>query len=165
VSLDRTRNRLALFFIDLDNFKMINDSLGHEVGDRVLVEVGRRLKRICRQGDTVARFGGDEFVMLCNVRDVDVVRSIANRAVKAIGEKLVAEGQDFCITGSIGIVVNDDPSANPGVLLQAADIAMYQAKGAGRNRFQISDGRLEALSDKRLGGLSDYRLGALAEGT
>jgi GGDEF domain-containing protein len=114
VSLDRTRNRLALFFIDLDNFKMINDSLGHEVGDRVLVEVGRRLKRICRQGDTVARFGGDEFVMLCNVRDVDVVRSIANRAVKAIGEKLVAEGQDFCITGSIGIVVNDDPSIDPG---------------------------------------------------
>ncbi|MGD0811159.1 MAG: GGDEF domain-containing protein [Acidimicrobiales bacterium] len=147
LGLDRTCNRMALLFIDLDNFKMINDSLGHEAGDRVLVEVGRRLTRICRQGDTVARFGGDEFVMLCNVRDVDVVHSIAKRAVKAIGEKVVAEGQDFCITGSIGIVVNDDPSADPGVLLQAADIAMYQAKGAGRNRFQVSDGRLGSFAD------------------
>ncbi len=147
LGLDRTCNRMALLFIDLDNFKMINDSLGHEAGDRVLVEVGRRLTRICRQGDTVARFGGDEFVMLCNVRDVDVVHSIAKRAVRAIGEKVVAEGQDFCITGSIGIVVNDDPSADPGVLLQAADIAMYQAKGAGRNRFQVSDGRLGSFAD------------------
>jgi GGDEF domain-containing protein len=85
--------------------------------------------------------------MLCNVRDFEVVDVIANRAVKAIGEKLVAEGQDFCITASIGIVVNDDPSVGPGVLLQAADIAMYQAKGAGRNRFQVSDGRLEALAE------------------
>ena len=147
VSLDRTCNRLALFFIDLDNFKMINDSLGHEAGDRVLVEVGRRLSRICRQGDTVARFGGDEFVMLCNVPDYGVVDAIAKRAVKAISEKVVAEGRDFCITGSIGIVVSDDPSADPGVLLQGADIAMYQAKAAGRNRFQVSDGKLEALAD------------------
>jgi diguanylate cyclase (GGDEF)-like protein/PAS domain S-box-containing protein len=145
VSLDRSHGRVGLFFVDLDNFKVINDSLGHEAGDRVLVEAGRRLSRISRRGDTVARFGGDEFVLLCRaLQDDDDVRLIASRAVRAIGEKFVHEGTDLTITGSIGVVVTADPGASPGVLLQQADIAMYEAKGAGRDGFRMFDSDLRA---------------------
>ncbi len=145
VALDRSHARVGLIFVDLDNFKVINDSLGHDAGDRVLVEVGRRLSRISRRGDTVARFGGDEFVLLCSaLRDDDDVRLIASRAVRAIGERFVHEGHDLTVTGSIGVVVTSDPAASPGVLLQQADIAMYEAKGAGRDGFRIFDSDLRA---------------------
>jgi diguanylate cyclase (GGDEF)-like protein/PAS domain S-box-containing protein len=145
VSLDRTHGRVALFFVDLDNFKVINDSAGHEAGDRVLVEVGRRLCRISRRGDTVARFGGDEFVLLCSaLKDDDDVRLIASRAVRAIGERFGYEGHDLTVTGSVGVVVTADPTASPGVLLQQADIAMYEAKDAGRDGFRIFDSDLRA---------------------
>jgi diguanylate cyclase (GGDEF)-like protein/PAS domain S-box-containing protein len=144
-SLDRTGSRVGLFFVDLDNFKVINDSYGHEAGDRVLVEVGRRLTRVSRRGDTVARFGGDEFVLLRGaLRDDDDARLIASRAVRAIGERFVHRGNDLTVTGSIGVVVTADPSASPGVLLQQADIALYEAKGAGRDGFRVFDSDLRA---------------------
>ena len=145
LALDRSHGRIAVLFVDLDNFKLINDSLGHEAGDRVLVEVGRRLSRISRRGDTVARFGGDEFVLLCNgLRADDDVRLIASRAVRAIGKRYTEDGNDLTITGSIGVVVTSDPLAEPGELLQQADIAMYDAKGAGRDGFRIFDASLHA---------------------
>ena len=145
VSLDRSHARVGLFFVDLDNFKVINDSLGHDAGDRVLVEVGQRLSRISRRGDTVARFGGDEFILLCSsLQDDDDVRLIASRAVRAIGEKFVHEGNNLTVTGSIGVVVTADPAASPGVLLQQADIAMYEAKDAGRDGFRVFDSDLRA---------------------
>jgi diguanylate cyclase (GGDEF)-like protein/PAS domain S-box-containing protein len=145
LALDRTHGRVAVLFVDLDNFKMINDSLGHEAGDRVLVEVGRRLARISRRADTVARFGGDEFVLLCSgLRADDDVRLIASRAVRSIGRKFVEDGLDLTVTGSIGVVVTSDPSAEPGALLQQADIAMYDAKGAGRDGFRMFDATLHA---------------------
>ena len=88
VALERAQGRVGLILVDLDNFKAINDSLGHEAGDRVLVEVGGRLSRISRRGDTVARFGGDEFVLLCrSLRDDDDVRLIASRVARAVGER------------------------------------------------------------------------------
>lgn len=140
--LDRTKSRVGLFFIDLDNFKTINDSLGHDAGDRVLVEVGRRLTRISRRGDTVARFGGDEFVLLCSsLHDDDDVRLIASRAVRAIGEKFLDGDENLSVTGSIGVVVTSDPMADPGELLQQADIAMYEAKDAGRDCFRLFDSK------------------------
>jgi diguanylate cyclase (GGDEF)-like protein/PAS domain S-box-containing protein len=145
VSLDRTHGRVGLFFVDLDNFKTINDSYGHDGGDRVLVEVGRRLSRISRRGDTVARFGGDEFVLLRGaLRDDDDARLIASRAVRAIGERFVHEGQDLTVTGSIGVVVTADPLADPGMLLRQADTALYEAKGAGRDCFRLFDADLRA---------------------
>jgi diguanylate cyclase (GGDEF)-like protein/PAS domain S-box-containing protein len=142
VSLDRTHGQVALFFIDLDNFKTINDSLGHEAGDRVLVEVGRRLGRICRRSDTVARFGGDEFVLLCSLRADEDVRLIASRAVRAIGKRFSSEGDDLTVTASVGVIVTSDPSSDPGTLLQQADIAMYEAKSAGRDGFRLYDSKL-----------------------
>jgi diguanylate cyclase (GGDEF)-like protein/PAS domain S-box-containing protein len=142
VSLDRTHGRVALFFIDLDNFKSINDSLGHEAGDRVLVEVGRRLGRICRRSDTVARFGGDEFVLLCALRSDEDVRLIASRAVRAIGKRFSSDGDDLTVTASVGVIVTSDASSDPGTLLQQADIAMYEAKSAGRDGFRLYDSKL-----------------------
>ncbi|HMK96175.1 MAG TPA: GGDEF domain-containing protein, partial [Acidimicrobiales bacterium] len=140
LALDRSRTRVALFFIDLDNFKRINDSRGHEAGDRVLVEVARRLTKVSRRGDTVARFGGDEFVILCTgLRADDDVRLIASRVVRAIGRKFVEEGNDLTVTGSIGIVITGDHMVEPGELLQQADIAMYEAKADGRDGFRIFD--------------------------
>ena len=145
LALDRTHGRVAVLFVDLDNFKSINDSLGHEAGDRVLVEVGRRLSRISRRGDTVARFGGDEFVLLCSgLRADDDVRLIASRAVRAIGKRYVDDGTDLTVTGSIGVVVTGDPMADPGELLQQADIAMYDAKAGGRDCFRLFDTNLHA---------------------
>jgi diguanylate cyclase (GGDEF)-like protein/PAS domain S-box-containing protein len=147
VALDRRRGRVGLFFIDLDNFKVINDSHGHDAGDRVLVEVGRRLSRISRRGDTVARFGGDEFVLLRGaLRDDDDARLIASRALRAIGERFVHGGNDLTVTGSIGVVVTDDPLADPGMLLRQADTALYEAKGAGRDCFKLFDADLHARS-------------------
>lgn len=145
LALDRSHGRVAVLFVDLDNFKAINDSLGHEAGDRVLAEVARRLARISRRGDTVARFGGDEFVLLCSgLRVDDDVRLIASRAVRAIGKRFVEDGNDLTITGSIGVVVSSDPAAEPGELLQQADIAMYDAKASGRDGFRIFDSNLYA---------------------
>lgn len=140
VSLRRTSTRVGLFFVDLDNFKAINDSHGHSAGDRLLVEVGRRLRRICRRGDTVARFGGDEFVLLCSALSGDAeARSIAVRVVQAIGERFMDGDDDLSTTGSVGVAVTDDPSSDPGDLLLKADIAMYEAKRVGRNGFFVFD--------------------------
>jgi diguanylate cyclase (GGDEF)-like protein/PAS domain S-box-containing protein len=145
VALDRSHGRVAVFFVDLDNFKAINDSHGHDAGDRVLVEVGRRLTRISRRGDTVCRFGGDEFVLLrTNLKNGDDARLIASRAVAAIGERFVHQGIDLSVTGSVGAVVTADPLADPEVLLQQADIALHEAKSAGRDCFRFFDADLHA---------------------
>jgi diguanylate cyclase (GGDEF)-like protein/PAS domain S-box-containing protein len=145
VALERSRGRVALLFIDLDDFKTINDTLGHDAGDRVLVEVSRRLLWVSRRGDTVARFGGDEFVLLCSgLRADDDTRLIANRAVRAIGQRYVEDGLDLTVTGSIGVAVTSDASMDPGEMLRQADIAMFNAKNGGRNGFRLFDPTLHA---------------------
>ena len=136
--LERQPGQLALLFIDLDNFKTINDSFGHETGDKVLVEVARRLTSVARRADTVARLGGDEFVMLCTaLRDDDDPRLLGDRVVRAVAHPYIENDVDLSITASVGIVLTGDPIADPGQLLQDADIAMYRAKDAGKNCFQV----------------------------
>ncbi|HXZ82183.1 MAG TPA: EAL domain-containing protein [Acidimicrobiales bacterium] len=136
--LERHPGRLALLFVDLDNFKTINDSFGHDVGDKVLVEVARRLTNVTRRADTVARLGGDEFVMLCTgLRDDDDPRLLGDRVVRAVAQPFVEDGVDLSTTASVGIVLTSDPIVDPGELLQEADAAMYEAKEAGKNRFQV----------------------------
>jgi len=136
--LERQPGQLALLFIDLDNFKTINDSFGHETGDKVLVEVARRLTSVARRADTVARLGGDEFVMLCTaLRDDDDPRLLGDRVVRAVAHPFIENDVDLSITASVGIVLTGDPIADPGQLLQDADIAMYRAKDAGKNCFQV----------------------------
>jgi diguanylate cyclase (GGDEF)-like protein/PAS domain S-box-containing protein len=138
--LERQPGRIAVLFIDLDYFKTINDTLGHATGDRVLIEVAQRLEGVSRRTDTVARFGGDEFVVLCDKLRLDEdVRVVADRVVRALSAPLVVDGREVEVSGSIGIVVNDDPYAKADDLMRDADAAMYQAKERGRGRFQFFD--------------------------
>jgi len=140
LAMERHPSQLAVLFIDLDNFKEINDSYGHDAGDLVLAEVGRRLSALARRGDTVARLGGDEFVMLCGELDAHaVVRLIGDRIIRSIAVPYVDSGRDFSVTCSVGIVVTSDVNADPDRLISHADMAMYEAKKAGRNRYQVYD--------------------------
>ncbi len=140
VALERRPGRVGLMFVDLDDFKDVNDAFGHDAGDRVLVEVGRRLRGVARRTDTVARLGGDEFVVLLSYLhdDADFVL-ICDRIANAIRSPLTLGGRDIRVTGSVGIAVTDDPRINPGELLRRSDVAMYGAKRAGRDRFEIFD--------------------------
>jgi chemotaxis family two-component system sensor kinase Cph1 len=126
----------ALLFVDLDDFKRINDDYGHDVGDAVILEVARRLLAHSRATDVVVRLGGDEFVVLCDgVRGADV-RTLAGRIVEAVAAPIVVGAQVVAVTASCGLVVADAGAPRSG-LLEAADAAMYRAKRAGRNR--VSD--------------------------
>lgn len=151
--------RLALFFIDLDDFKSINDTLGHEVGDRVLRDVGRSLTRISRRGDTVARLGGDEFVLLSTgLRDGDDVELICDRVMRAVGAPQHDGPHDLTVTCSLGAVVTSECSAGPDELLQQADIAMYAAKRSGGNRFEVYTTELRGLTNSSRGLAAELRL-------
>jgi diguanylate cyclase (GGDEF)-like protein/PAS domain S-box-containing protein len=140
ISMERRPGRLAVLFVDLDHFKEVNDSFGHDAGDQVLAEVGRRLSRFSRRSDTVARLGGDEFVVLCaSLRDEDDVSLIADRIVEGIRADFVKDGDELSVTCSVGFIVTSDPHAEPEELIRGADEAMYEAKASGRNRYRVFD--------------------------
>jgi diguanylate cyclase (GGDEF)-like protein/PAS domain S-box-containing protein len=134
-ALPRHRGALAVLFLDVDRFKVINDSLGHEAGDGVLVELGQRLERLMRPGDTVARFGGDEFVVLCQHIDhpAEAVH-VAERLTEGLSGSIAVNGSDVVVTVSVGIAMSSSPADLAGDLLRDADAAMYRAKRDGRAR-------------------------------
>ena len=139
-ALERQPGRLAVLFLDLDHFKTVNDSFGHDAGDRVLAEVGHRLSLLSRNADTVARLGGDEFVVVCGaLREDDDVGLIADRIVRGIRVPYVEDGRDLSITCSVGIAVASDPLSEAEQLISDADGAMYEAKEAGRNCSRVFD--------------------------
>jgi diguanylate cyclase (GGDEF)-like protein/PAS domain S-box-containing protein len=138
--LERLPGSVAVLFIDLDHFKEINDTLGHETGDRVLVEVGRRLTLLSRRSDTLSRFGGDEFVLLCDRLEHDEdVRIIGDRLVRSLAEPFVDGDRELSLSASIGIVVVSDPQADVSTVVRNADEAMYNAKAKGRDRCYVFD--------------------------
>ena len=148
----RTGECFALLFIDLDRFKSINDNLGHAVGDQVLVAVTRRLRGSVRASDTVARYAGDEFIVLLRhiVRNEDVAR-VAEKIVQAMEEPLQLEqGPELHITTSIGISFFPDDASDAETLLKHADDAMYVAKSRGRNNFQIYEVSPEQAKQQNL---------------
>jgi diguanylate cyclase (GGDEF)-like protein/PAS domain S-box-containing protein len=134
----RYGQRLAVLFIDLDNFKFVNDSLGHALGDRMLVILADRLQKSIRSADTVARYGGDEFVIVisCLDRDDDAV-TVANNVQAQISQPLTIDGYEFGITCSIGISLFPKDGDSVETLLKNADAAMYRAKEQSRNTFQF----------------------------
>jgi diguanylate cyclase (GGDEF)-like protein/PAS domain S-box-containing protein len=140
LDLERHPSALAVLFVDLDHFKEINDSFGHDAGDHVLAEIGRRLVLLARHADSVARLGGDEFVVLCrDLGEDDDVARIVERIVCGLRAPYLEGGRDLSITASVGIVVTADPLAEPERLVRDADAAMYQAKKAGRDCYRADD--------------------------
>ncbi|WP_301276100.1 EAL domain-containing protein [Dechloromonas sp.] len=147
----RDGGRVAVMFIDLDRFKLINDTLGHHVGDLLLIDVANRLRDAVRDSDVVARLGGDEFVvMLTAIENSSGVALVAEKLVKAVGELYVIEGHDLYITPSIGIAIFPTDGGDGDVLMKNADAAMYHAKNAGRNNFQFFDEKMNSAALERL---------------
>ncbi len=141
---------LAVLFIDLDNFKTINDSLGHAAGDHVLVETAHRIRSTLRTEDTAARLGGDEFAVLLEDSEVTGAARVAERIRAALGTPFWVTGQEVYISASIGIAVGQ-PGDTTGELLRNADVAMYTAKGKGKSRFEIFEPAMHDAVVARLG--------------
>ena len=147
----RYNKPLAVAFIDLDRFKQINDTLGHDAGDELLKEVASRLKTCLRDSDVVARLGGDEFVvLLTDLEEEKYAATVAQKILTAIARPFVLLGQEFRVTASIGISTYPLDGQNEKTLTKNADIAMYQAKEDGKNNFQFYSEKLNANSLERL---------------
>jgi diguanylate cyclase (GGDEF)-like protein/PAS domain S-box-containing protein len=153
-ALDRTKRShtwVAVLFCDLDRFKFINDSLGHDAGDRLLGELARRLQEVVRPGDTVARFGGDEFTILCEgIEDESHALAIAERVGRVAATPFVLGDAEVFVTMSIGIALGTGPRARPAALIENADAAMYRAKARGGNRHEVFDHDMRARAKRRL---------------
>jgi diguanylate cyclase (GGDEF)-like protein/PAS domain S-box-containing protein len=146
----RTSTKLAVLFIDLDNFKSVNDNLGHDVGDEVLVEVSRRIKSCVREVDTVARYSGDEFiVVLGNVFTESAVWRIANDIVASVGKPYVLPMQQLHCGASVGISFFPDDATDADTLIIKADQAMYEVKKSGRNGWQFYTSEMQRKSEHR----------------
>jgi diguanylate cyclase (GGDEF)-like protein/PAS domain S-box-containing protein len=158
ISMQHESN-LAVLFIDLDRFKLVNDSFGHASGDELLLELARRFKTTSRKGDVVSRFSGDEFVVLCpNVRDLDHAVELASEYSKVTGAPFrLSTGRSVVVTCSVGVayVVQGDQTAQD--ILQQADTAMFKAKNSGRSRIEVFDESLRVNSVARLEIYDDLR--------
>ena len=164
----RYQTHAGLLYLDLDHFKTLNDSLGHDIGDELLIQVANRLKLCVRDEDTVARLGGDEFVLLLSSREVskesmlDRAITTAERVQATLEVPYQLKGHIHHITPSIGITLIPQPNTTPGELLKQADTAMYHAKNSGRNSISFYSGDMQRRADQRLVMEKDIRI-ALAE--
>ena len=150
--LRRGEHDFAVFFVDLDQFKVVNDSLGHRVGDELLVLLAHRLSSSLRPGDTVARLGGDEFAVLVDdvASPADAI-GVARRALEGFGPSFHPLGHELFSTASIGIVLGARSYSRPEEYLRDADTAMYRAKARGRGQFEIFDSSMHALASSTPG--------------
>jgi diguanylate cyclase (GGDEF)-like protein len=149
--IERRQTTVAVMFVDLDRFKLINDGMDHSAGDAVLQAVGRQLCDVVRAEDTVARFGGDEFVVLTEVHTADEALAMANRLRRAVATPVPMGGRELIVTASVGVVLTRQ-WVEPAALLRDADAAMYRAKDSGRNRVEVfsEDVRLRAIEKLEL---------------
>ncbi|MDE3206135.1 MAG: EAL domain-containing protein [Acidobacteriota bacterium] len=157
--LSRRHGQVAVLFVDLDNFKLINDSLGHSLGDSVVASVARRLRAAVRLPDTVARFGGDEFVIVSESDDPAAVRDLADRIRRVVSAPLVVAQRSITVTASIGYASTTDADTSPDSLLADADMAMYEAKRAGKNAVAQFAPELRRRTTDHLDAVSGIRRG------
>jgi diguanylate cyclase (GGDEF)-like protein len=151
VRADRRAHSIAVLFLDLDNFKVVNDSLGHQAGDQLLVTVGERLRACLRPVDTAARLGGDEFtVLLEDIRDFSEVTRLAEQIAETLAAPLNLDGHELSTTASIGIALSTSSQDRPELLLANADAAMYRAKSNGKARFELFEQSMNARAMERL---------------
>lgn len=146
----RSQAPVAVMFLDLDHFKDINDTLGHSVGDALLIELANRLRLVLREEDTVSRLGGDEFIFLLHGLDVTKVSHVAQKVLDVIAEPCRIEPYDLNVTGSIGIAMYPDDGADLETLLKCADTAMYRAKNDGRQTYRFFTAEMQARSARQL---------------
>jgi diguanylate cyclase (GGDEF)-like protein len=148
---ERKHSQFAVMFIDLDQFKDINDTLGHTVGDQLLIKMASRIDHALREYDTVVRFGGDEFVAVTDCFDsIETIDLIAHRVIDAISKPVKLVDKDTFVTASIGIACYPDNGKDTTSLLKHADVAMYQAKNAGKNQFQSYDRKSASIQNRKL---------------
>jgi diguanylate cyclase (GGDEF)-like protein len=153
----RSRGHFALMFIDLDGFKSINDTLGHYVGDVMLIEVAKRLSGAIRGEDTVARLGGDEFVVLADLNNPEDAIPVAAKLVDAIAEVVMIEGSELRVSASIGIAIYPEDGCEQNTLMVNADAAMYYTKRSGRNGYNFYEASMNANARNLLQLLRDLR--------
>ena len=147
----RRSSFVAVLFLDLDHFKVINDSLGHSVGDELLKQVARRLRNSVREGDTVARVGGDEFtIVLQEIARPDDAAAVAKKVLRQIAEPMEVSGHKLYVTTSIGVTVFPQDGGDAEALLKTADAAMYRAKAEGRNTYQMATPDLSRSTHERM---------------
>ncbi len=151
IDADHFGHYMALLYLDLDNFKMVNDTLGHDVGDILLKEVSNLLADTVRSGDNVARLGGDEFaIILCNLRKPEYAASIARKIIEKFQQAFYLDEQEIYTSASIGIAVYPLSGDNPIDLVKNADTAMYSAKRLGKNRYQFFSHELNKHNEDNL---------------
>ncbi len=146
----RAQGSVALMFLDLDHFKTINDSLGHRVGDAVLVQLASRLRAAVREQDTISRLGGDEFIILMPDTHAAGAAQVATKLLQMAQSPMLVQGHELAITPSIGIAIYPKDGADLDTLSKCADAAMYRAKADGRNGFHLYSGEIQGNSDRRL---------------
>lgn len=158
LSAGRSEGFVAVLFVDLDGFKLVNDTLGHAGGDRLLQEVAERLRECVRATDTVGRIGGDEFtVILPSLTETQDAAIIVRKLLRRLAEPLRIESRELLVTASIGISIFPDDGPSVDVLLQCADTAMYRAKESGKNGYQFFSQDMNARAEERLTFLSRLR--------
>ncbi len=158
----RNKRKLAAMFLDLDRFKLVNDTLGHSMGDRLLKAVANRLQSCLRSGDTLSRFGGDEFTLLLpEVRTRDDVVVIAEKILNRLSEPFVIDGHELFVGASIGIAMYPEAGDSGEALIQNADIAMYHVKGRGKNGYQFFSEEMNHQFSTRLSMERELRNGLI----
>jgi len=151
IHADSNNTMVAVLFADLDRFKFINDTLGHDTGDVVLKTVSGRFISSLRSGDTVSRQGGDEFaIILENIKNTEQITLICEKLLESVSQSMLVHEQELFVSASIGISIFPSDSQNPQVLIKHADIAMYRAKESGRNNFQYFSPEMSSLAVERL---------------
>lgn len=157
-SADREKEKIAVIFLDLDNFKDINDALGHEVGDKLLIECAARIAKVLRAKDTVSRLGGDEFIIILNtIAGLSSIEAVVHKIVDAIAKPYLLNHERVHSSASLGITIYPDDASDITSVLKNADQAMYGAKAKGKNSYQYYTHEMQAAAIKRITLLNDLR--------